>query len=113
MDMRTYRGLAAALVTATMALPLAVPAAADSTAAQCEFYGDGDLKKDRTGPCTFAQRQGYLDITLTNGKVFSLSPGKKPGVYRDQEDHKVVRKHESDKKDVFKWDQKKIVVTFP
>ena len=106
------------MTIAAMALPLALPAAAQSAAtssaaATCEFYGDGDLKKDRTGPCTFSQRGDYLDIKLVNGKVFSLSPGKEPNKYRDQEDHKVTRKHESDKKEVFKWDQKKIVVTFP
>lgn len=87
-------------------------AAADSSAATCEFYSHGDKEKDRSGPCTFSQRQGYVDITLKNGKTFSLSPGNKPDHYKDQEDHKVVRESAGGGKDVYKWDQKKIVVSF-
>lgn len=85
---------------------------ADSSGATCEFYSHGDKKKDRSGPCTFSQRQGYIDITLTNGKTFSLSPGKKPDHFKDQEDHKVVREKSSGSRQVYKWDQKKIVVSF-
>ncbi|MEE4146601.1 MAG: hypothetical protein V2I26_17485, partial [Halieaceae bacterium] len=51
---------------------------ADSMDATCEFYSHGDKKKDRSGPCTFSQRQGYVDIGLTNGKTFNLTPGNKP-----------------------------------
>jgi hypothetical protein len=94
------------------ACTLTPTALADSTEAHCEFYSHGDKKKDRSGPCTFSQRQGYIDIGLSNGKTFNLSPGKKPDHFKDQEDHKVVRKNESGNKQVYKWDQKKIVVSF-
>jgi len=87
-------------------------ASADSADANCEFYSHGDKKKDRTGPCTFSQRQGYIDITLSNGKTYSLKPGEKAGHFKDQEDHKVVREEVSGNKQVYQWDQKKIVVQF-
>ena len=86
--------------------------AADSTSATCEFYSHGDKKKDRTGPCTFSQRQGNIDITLKNGKTFSLSPGNKPDHFKDQEDHKVVREKAAGDSQTYKWDEKRIVVTF-
>ena len=90
---------------------MALPAGADSTQANCEFRKDGDVKKDASGPCTFSQRQGYVDITLKNGKSFNLSPGKKPNHFKDQEDHKVVRTSEGSSQK-YKWDQKAIIVTF-
>ncbi len=85
---------------------------ADSTDATCEFYSHGDKKKDRSGPCTFSQRQGYVDIGLSNGKTFNLTPGNKPDHFKDQEDHKVVREQGNGGSQVYKWDEKKIVVSF-
>jgi hypothetical protein len=104
-------GIAASLVMAG-SCALTPVAFADSTDASCDFYSHGDKKKDRSGPCTFSQRQGYVDIGLTNGKTFNLSPGEKPDHFKDQEDHKVVREKASDNQQVYKWDEKKIVVTF-
>lgn len=101
-----------ASVFAMVTTVFAGAAAADSADANCEFYSHGDKKKDRTGPCTFSQRQGYIDITLSNGKTYSLSPGEKAGHYKDQEDHKVVREEAGGSQQVYKWDQKKIVVHF-
>ena len=87
-------------------------ASADSTAATCEFYSHGDKKKDRSGPCSLTQRQGYVDIALSNGKTLNLTPGNKPGHFKDREDHNVVREESDGGSQVYKWDQKKIVVHF-
>ncbi len=109
--MKTSNLIFASAVTMVISV-FAVAAVADSTDANCEFYSHGDKKKDRTGSCTFSQRQGYIDITLSNGKTYSLKPGEKAGHYKDQEDHKVVREEASGDKQVYQWDQKKIVVHF-
>lgn len=109
--MKTFIGIVASLAVAGSCAFTQV-ALADSTDATCEFYSHGDKKKDRSGPCTFSQRQGFVDITLSNGKTFNLSPKDKPDHFKDQEDHKVVRKKASGNEQVYKWDQKKIVVTF-
>ncbi len=100
-------------LAASLALPglLAVPVLADSTQANCEFYSHGDLKKDRSGPCSFSQSQGYVDITLKNGKAFNLTPGQKANHFKDQEDHKVVRTAEG-QSHRYKWDEKAILVSF-
>ncbi len=84
---------------------------ADTADAMCEVRKDGDKKKNASGPCTISQRQGYVDIDLRNGDTFSLRPGDKPNHFKDQKGNKVVRTvggnvHE------YKWDGKKITVTF-
>ena len=109
--MKNFIGMATAVVMAS-SCAFTQLARADSTNATCEFYSHGDKKKDRSGPCSFSQRQGYVDIGLSNGKTFNLSPGNKPDHFKDQEDHKVVRETGGANKQVYKWDQKKIVVTF-
>lgn len=45
----------------------------------------------RSGPCTFSQRQGYIDIDLRNGMTYSLSPANKADHFKDQKGNKVVR----------------------
>ena len=58
----------------TLAFTLAgwLPAAsADSAEATCEVRKDGDKKKEASGPCSFSQRQGYINIDLRNGKTIS------------------------------------------
>ena len=109
--MKRFIGVAASVLMAS-SFAFTQAASADSTAATCEFYSHGDKKKDRSGPCSFSQRQGYVDIGLSNGKTFNLTPGNKPDHFRDQEDHKVVREHGDGGSQVYKWDEKKIVVTF-
>jgi hypothetical protein len=47
---------------------------ADSADANCEVRKDGDKQGGKSGPCTFGQRQGYVDIDLRNGDTISLSP---------------------------------------
>jgi len=109
--MRKFIGIAASALMAS-SFVFSEVASADSTAATCEFYSHGDKKKDRSGPCSFSQRQGYVDIGLSNGKTFNLTPGNKPGHFKDREDHKVVREESDGGSQVYKWDQKKIVVHF-
>ncbi len=89
------------------------PAHADSSGANCEVRKDGDKNKGASGPCTFSQRQGYVDLDLRNGNTFSLSPGAKANHYKDQHGNKVVRSMNGNEQ-VYKWENgKKIIVTFP
>ena len=93
------------------AVPLAT-ARADSTDAMCEVRKDGDTKRGASGPCTFSQRQGYVDLDLRNGDTYSLAPGKNAGHYKDQKGNKVVRTNAGNSEE-FKWEGgKKIIVTF-
>ncbi len=86
---------------------------ADSTDAKCEVRKDGETKSGTKGPCTFSQRQGYIDIDLRNGNTVSLSPGKNAGVYRDSKGNKVVRSKADGSTDVFKWENgRKLIVRF-
>lgn len=98
---------------AITALPATYQGAmADSTKAHCDFYSHGDKKSDRSGPCNFSQRQGYVDITLANGRSFDLKPGEKANHFHDQEGHKVKRESSGGSNQVYHWKHKKIVVSF-
>jgi hypothetical protein len=86
---------------------------ADSSDAMCEVRKDGDMKKGASGPCTFSQRQGYIDVDLRNGDTYSLAPGNKSGHYKDQKGNKVVRTMGAGGTQEFKWEGgKKIIVTY-
>lgn len=85
---------------------------ADSAAAVCEFYKHGEEKENKSGDCTFSQRQGYIDIDLRNGQTFSLTPGDRKDRYVDQHKNRVYRTTSNQNKQVFKWDDKRIVVSF-
>ena len=88
-------------------------ALADSAAATCEVRKEGETRKGASGPCTFSQRQGYINLDLRNGDSYSLSPGGKEGVYRDQKGNKVVRTITGQGSEEFKWEGgKKILLTF-
>jgi len=89
------------------------PARADSAQATCEVREDGKVKKDASGPCTFSQRQGNINITLANGFTHDLSPGTKPDHYRDAKGHKVERVLHGET-ETFKWDDsdKKIILSY-
>jgi hypothetical protein len=110
--MKTHAMISAAAVAAAL---LAAPTVgqADSADATCEVRKDGETMKGRSGPCTFSQRQGYIDIDLRNGDTYSLSPGSKANHYKDQKGIKVVRTQAGGNSQEFKWEGgKKIVVTF-
>ena len=89
------------------------PVLADSAQATCEVRKDGDTRKGASGPCTFSQRQGYIDLDLRNGDSYSLTPGGKEGHYHDQKGNKVVRTLTGGGTEEFKWEGgKKIILTF-
>jgi len=90
---------------------LSVPASADSAGAYCEVRKDGETKQGRSGPCDFSQRQGYVNIDLRNGEKWELSPTDEPQHFRDQKGNKVVRTASGDRHE-YKWEHKKIIVTF-
>ena len=91
----------------------ALPANADSNEAHCQIQKDGETKHGQSGPCTFSQRQGYIDLDLRNGDTFSLSPANQPNHFKDQKGNKVVRTQAGGDTQVFKWENgKKVVVTF-
>jgi hypothetical protein len=89
------------------------PTLADSAEAMCQVSKDGDKWKGATGPCTFSQRQGYIDLDLRNGDTYSLAPTDKANHYKDQRGNKVVRSRNSDGSEVFKWEGgKKVVLSY-
>jgi hypothetical protein len=88
-------------------------ARADSADATCQVRKDGETKQGMSGPCTFSQRQGYIDLDLRNGETFSLSPTGQPNQFKDQKGKKVVRTQAGGNTQEFKWEGgKKVVVTF-
>jgi hypothetical protein len=89
------------------------PAYADSADATCEVRKDGQTKQGQSGPCSFSQRQGYIDLDMRNGETYSLSPGNKPDHFKDQKGNKVVRTQAGGNTQKFKWEGgKKITVSF-
>ena len=89
------------------------PASADSAAANCDVRKEGETKKGASGPCTFSQRQGYIDLDLKNGDTYSLSPTGQPNHYKDQNGKKVQRTQAGGNTQEFKWEGgKKVIVTF-
>ena len=82
--------ISASLVVLAMC-GMASPAYADSAEANCQVRKDGETKHGMSGPCTFSQRQGYIDLDLRNGETFSLSPTGQPNHFKDQKGNKVVR----------------------
>jgi hypothetical protein len=64
---------------------------ADTVDANCEVRKDGAKQKGKSGPCTFSQRQGYIDIDLKNGDTVALRPADKANHFKDQHGNKVVR----------------------
>ncbi len=107
------RGMCAAAAAVVMLGTWSQLSLADSADAMCEVRKDGDMKKGASGPCTFSQRQGYIDLDLRNGDTYSLAPGNKSGNYKDQKGNKVVRTMGAGGTQEFKWEGgKKIIVTY-
>jgi hypothetical protein len=105
------RALAATAVTLSLAM-MSTAGGADTADADCVMRKDGEKKEGASGPCTFSQRQGYVNIDLRNGDRFELTPGDKPDHYRDQDGKKVLRSVAGDGSHEYKWEGKKIIVTF-
>ena len=99
-------------VLSAVALALAItaftPAArADTREATCEVRKDGEKQKGKSGPCTFGQRQGFIDIDLKNGNTVALRPADKANHFKDQYGNKVVRTQSGGNYQAFKWDNGK------
>jgi hypothetical protein len=89
------------------------PVRADSADANCQVRKDGDTKQGMSGPCTFSQRQGYIDIDLRNGETISLSPANQANHFKDQKGNKVVRTQAGGDTQDYRWDGgKRLTVTF-
>jgi len=98
------------LSAVALALSIAVctqTARADTRDATCEVRKDGDKQKGKSGPCTFGQRQGYIDIDLKNGDTVALSPANNANHFKDQRGNKVVRTQSSGNYQAFKWENGK------
>ena len=110
--MKTF--VASALAIVGLAVASWAPAAqADTAEATCQVRRKGDLAKDASGPCTFSQRQGYIDIDLRNGETLNLSPGSQPNHFKDQKGNKVVRTQAGGNEQTYKWENgRKLTVTF-
>jgi hypothetical protein len=110
MDRRPFHALLIGIAIAACAVPVAH---ADSSDATCQVRKEGETKHGASGPCTFSQRQGYIDLDLRNGDTYALRPTDKNNQYKDQKGHKVVRTNASARSQEFKWEGgKKITVTF-
>ena len=110
--MKSSLPLTALIVTVALGCG-AAPARADSNEANCQIRKDGETKHGQSGPCTFSQRQGYIDLDLRNGDTFSLSPTDQPNHFKDQKGNKVVRTQAGGNTQEFKWENgKKVIVTF-
>jgi hypothetical protein len=105
--------LLSASLAAVIACGLLPTAFADSAQANCQVRKDGESRQGQSGPCTFSQRQGYIDLDLRNGETYSLSPADKPDHFKDQKGRKVVRTMASGNSQEFKWEGgRKVLVTF-
>jgi len=92
-----------AVLLAVLAAVGIAAASADTNYATCEVRKDGDTKNKASGPCTFSQRQGYVDIDLRNGDTYSLRPMDKPHHFKDQKGNKVVRTVSGGGTHEYKW----------
>ncbi len=98
------------LAVITLAFSITVcsqTARADTQDATCEVRKDGDKQKGKSGPCTFGQRQGYIDIDLKNGDTVALRPANQANHFKDQHGHKVVRTQSGGSSQTFKWENGK------
>lgn len=90
--MRTMNRHVPAAMIAILLAAGSLPATADWTQARCDIYPKGSDTLDKTVPCTFGQRQGYITITREDGVSHELSPvGDTPGNFRDQDGNSVYR----------------------
>jgi hypothetical protein len=86
---------------------------AESTTANCEVTRDGEFKKKESGLCTLVENGGSVTIELRTGKGVELKPGNKKEHFKDNKGQMVVRSGvNKGKGHKYKWDHKKIVVTY-
>jgi hypothetical protein len=110
--MKTLTITSAALVALAAVAPF-TSVSADSSEAMCEVRKDGNTKQGKSGPCTFSQRQGYIDLDLRNGQTYSLAPGNQANHFKDQKGNKVVRTQAGGGAQEYKWEGgMKVIVRF-
>lgn len=101
-----------ALVSLAAITTMAQGAMADTTKATCDVHRHHDEKHEKSGSCTFSQRQGYVDIELRNGDTYNLRPASKANHFKDQDGHSVVRHKENGNSQRYQWDHMNILVKF-
>jgi len=80
------------LVTLGFLSNLSIEVCADTVDARCDIYPNGMDKASASIPCTFSQRQGFINITRSDGKQHELSPtADQPGNFLDQSGRPVYR----------------------
>jgi len=85
--------------------------AADEKKAVCEFRNHGDLKKDRTGPCTFESSDEEIRITLANGDRYRfIEERKRKGHYIDQDGNRLDVKESGGYKLTYRWKNQRLIV---
>lgn len=80
------------ILVLAMTVTVSSSAGADFTEARCDIYPKGSDHTDVMIPCTFAQRQGNVTITRSDGAFHDLIQLEgQPGHYRDQQGSTVIR----------------------
>jgi hypothetical protein len=100
--------LAAALAAGFYVSPGAV---AEEKKAVCEFHNHGELKKDKTGPCTYTSTDEEIKIKLANGEVYRLiEESKRKGHYIDQDGNRADVKNSGGYKLTYRWKNQRLTV---
>ena len=88
-------------------------ALAESNCANCEVTRNGGYKKKESGLCTLVENGSSVTIKLRTGKAIELKPGNKKEHFKDKKGQMVVRSGvNKGKGQKYKWDNKKIVVSY-
>lgn len=102
--------IAASIALASLSISLS--AFADTVTARCDVFPKGDDKATYSGLCTFSQRQGFVDIQLSdgNGKQYNLTPdSNQTDTYTDQNGKPATREVD-DKSQVYRLATESIFV---
>ena len=79
-------------LTLGLLLSLSIEVSADTVEARCDIYPKGTDHASTSVACTFSQRQGFINISRSDGKQHELSPtGDQPGNFLDQSGRPVYR----------------------
>jgi hypothetical protein len=104
--------IASLSTTFTTVFSTALPARADSMAANCSYIPNGADKPEAEMPCRFYQSQGHIVLTWDDGVKSDFMPVKGVAMtYRDQNGGMVYRDTTQDEVDIFKMENGTIYVT--
>lgn len=107
--MRSKITMLASIIVSSFLLPQI--AVADEQKAVCEFRNHGDVKKDKTGPCTFASSEEEIKIKLNNGEVYRfIEERKRKGHYIDQDGNRLDVKKSDGYKLTYRWKNQRLMV---